>query len=270
MFPELSVVIINFNGLPYLKGCLDSLPQNLEGIAYEIIVVDNNSQDESCSFIKANYPEIILIESKVNLGFGKGNNEAVKVASGAYLLFLNNDTVVLDNLLPVLNYLKSDVKIGAVGIKMIDGNRNYIPSAGNFPSYGSMFKMEKLLDRGAEFKNGNFSKSGYEVDWLSGSFLLTSTAVFNEIKGFDEDYFLYVEDVDFSKKLSNSGFKRVFLPQYKYQHFIGFNRSKNHYLVKGYETYISKHFFGVHKIGMMMVLQLNKLVKKVKATFLQY
>ena len=264
MSPELSVVIVNYHGLNYLKECFDALLLNLKNIDFEIIVIDNNSKDGSCSYLKAYYPEIILIESKVNLGFGKANNEAVKRAKGNHLLLINNDTVVLDPLLPVLNFLKSDATIGIVGIKMLDGNRNYLPSAGNFPNFKNLFQMKKLLEIGSEFITGIFAKDFYEVDWLSGSFLILPTQVFKEIGGFDEDYFLYVEDVDFSKKTADKGYKRVFLPNFSYIHFVGFNSSKNHLLVKGYETYISKHYSGFNQIGLGFVLSINKQVKRIK------
>jgi GT2 family glycosyltransferase len=264
MPPELSVVIVNYNGLIYLKECFDALFQNLKNIEFEIIVIDNNSQDGSCAYLKANYPEIILIESNVNLGFGKGNNEAVRKAKGNYLLLLNNDTIVLDPLLPVLNFLKSDAKIGVVGIKMLDGNKKYLASAGNFPNYKNLFQMKKLMKIGSEFRTGIFTKEVYEVDWLSGSFLMLPTHVFKEIDGFDEDYFLYVEDVDFSKKIADKGYKRVFLSNYSYIHFVGFNSSKNHLLVKGYEIYIAKHFKGFNKKTLEFILSVNKLVKRIK------
>ena len=95
---ELSVIIVNFNGVQYLKECLDSLYKKLSDIAFEIIVLDNNSSDDSCNFLKNNYPGVKLIESKINLGFGKRNNEAVKAAQGSFLLLINNDTVVLDSI----------------------------------------------------------------------------------------------------------------------------------------------------------------------------
>mgnify|MGYP003668535519 FL=1 len=166
MSPELSVVLVNYNGLNYLKECLDALVLNLKNIDFEIILIDNNSQDDSCAYLKANYPEIILIESMVNLGFGKGNNEAVKRAKGNFLLLINNDTIVLDALLPVLNFLKSDASIGIVGIKMLDGNKNYLASAGNFPNFKNLFQMKKLLEIGPEFKNNTFTKKRYEVEWF--------------------------------------------------------------------------------------------------------
>lgn len=264
---ELSVVIVNYNGLNYLKECFDALLLNLKNIDFEIIVIDNNSQDGSCSYLKTHYPEIILIESRVNLGFGKGNNEAVKKAKGKYLLLFNNDTILLDPLSPVLNFLKSDASIGIVAIKMLDKNKKYLPSAGNFPNFKNLFQMKKLMEIGTEFKSNSFTKESYEVDWLSGSFLMVSTQSFKEIGGFDEDYFLYVEDVDFSKKMADKGYKRVFLPSFSYIHFVGFNSSKNYLLVKGYETYIAKHFKGVNKIALGFVLSINKQVKRIKKFF---
>lgn len=267
MPPELSVVLVNYNGLNYLKNCIDALLLNLKNIDFEIIVIDNNSQDGSCTFLKKHYPEIILIESTVNLGFGKGNNEAVKRAKGKYLLLINNDTIVLDPLLAILNFLKSEVSIGIVGIKMLDGNKNYLASAGNFPNFRNLFQMKKLLEIGTEFITGTFTKESYEVDWLSGSFLMTPTQVFKEVGGFDEDYFLYVEDVDFSKRMANKGYKRVFLPNFSYIHFVGFNSSKNYLLVKGYETYNDKHFKGMNKIALGFILSINKQVKRMKKFF---
>ena len=90
---ELSVIIVNYNGQNYLEKCIDSLFEKLKKISFEIVILDNNSSDDSCTFIKDKYPEVILIESKVNYGFGKGNNKAVEHSKGKYLLLLNNDTI---------------------------------------------------------------------------------------------------------------------------------------------------------------------------------
>lgn len=261
---QLSVIIVNYNGLKYLKECFDSLYDKLKETTFEIIVMDNNSSDESCKFIKENYPKVILVESKENLGFAKGNNEAVKSAKGDYLLLINNDTIVLDDLEPLLQHLKSNITIGVIGINMLDGNKRYLPAAGNFPSPRNMFQLKKLLEKGPEFSSGKFSKESYEVDWLGGSFLLLSKKVYQEIKGFDEDYFMYVEDVDFCKKIANKGYKRLFMPNFSYVHFVGFNTSRNPLLIKGYEIYISKHLKGANKIISITALKINKFVKKCK------
>lgn len=262
---ELSIIIVNYNGLKYLKECFESLYQKLDGISYEIVFIDNNSSDKSIEYIKAEFPEIKLIESKINYGFGKGNNEAVKTAKGEYLLLINNDTVVLDALLPVLNFLKSDKSIGVVGINMLNAEKKYLPVAGNFPSIGSMLRLIKLLDLGKEFMTGEFSKESYEVGWLGGSFLMMPTKVYWEVNGFDEDYFMYVEDVDFCKKIANKGYKRIFLPKYGYIHYIGFNNTRNPLLIKGYKIYISKHIEGVNKLLFLTALEINKFVKKTRS-----
>jgi GT2 family glycosyltransferase len=261
----LSVIIVNYNGQLFLKDCLTSLYHHLNGIPFEIIVIDNYSIDQSNAYIKTNYPEIILLESPINYGFGKGNNEAVKHSKGEYLLLINNDTIVLDDLLPVLEKLISDNSIGVIGINMLDKNKNYLPVAGNFPTMINLFWMKKIQQNSNEFKTGKFSKNTYEVDWISGSFLMIPKKVYNEVKGFDEAYFLYVEDVDLCRRIANNGYKRLFLPNYNYIHFVGFNPSKNPLLVKGYEIYISKHFKGIQKTFISIALQINKFVKNIKS-----
>lgn len=262
---ELSVIIVNFNGLKFLSDCLNALKTNLAGISHEIIILDNNSIDTSCQFIKQNFPEVKLIESKINHGFGKGNNEAVNHALGQNLLLINNDTIVLDKLKPVLEILKKDNNIGVIGINMLNAKKEYLPVAGNFPNARNMFQLKKLLDISSEFKSGNFSKSRYDVGWLGGSFLMLSKETFQKIKGFDEDYFMYVEDVDFCKKIADLGKKRLFLPNYKYIHFIGFNNSKKPLLIKGYQIYINKHMNGIEKLVCLASLNINKIVKNLKS-----
>lgn len=264
MGKTLSVIIVNYNGQRFLKGCLDALVKHLEGIDAEIIVLDNNSHDDSCAYLKANYPQVRLIESKTNLGFGAGNNEAVRQSVGDYLLLINNDTIVLDPLLPALRFLQNDPTIGAVGINMLDANERYLPVSGDFPNPGNMFRMKKIQERNTLFTMGNFTQESYEVDWLSGSFLLMPKTVYDSIGGFDEDYFLYVEDVDLCRRIANKGYKRVFLPGFRYIHFVGFNTSKNPLLVKGYELYIAKHLKGGYKWRVLAALKINKFVKMLK------
>lgn len=264
---ELSIVIVNYNGLQFLENCFNSLQEFAKDIKHEIIVLDNNSTDDSLNFIKENYPTIQLIESKKNAGFGIGNNQGVAAAKGEYILLINNDTIVLNPLKPIVDHLKSDQSIGVIGIKMADKNQGYLQSAGNFPNLFNMFQLKKLLDLETDFKSGNFSKKQYEVDWMAGSFLMLSKKVYQQIGGFDSDYFMYVEDVDFCKKIANLGLKRIFFSEASYIHFVGFNPKKNLMLVKGYQIYIKKHCSGVYKQLLLGVLQINRSVKKLKLIF---
>ncbi len=261
---DLSVIIVNYNGMKYLKGCFDSLYDKLSGINFEVIVLDNMSADDSCTYIKHNYPQVRLIESRENLGFGCGNNAAVKIAKGEYLLLINNDTIVQYHLSPALDFVKNDNTIGALGILMLDGNSNYLISAGNFPNPFNMIRLKNMFLMGPEFRSGNFAKPVYDVDWLGGSFLLMPKNVYNSIGGFDKDYFMYGEDVDLCKKVADAGYRRVFMPGLSYIHFVGYNKSRDNLVVKGHELYIEKHKSGFDKLATMTALGINKMIKKLK------
>lgn len=270
MKKKLSVIIVNYNGLKFLDACFKSIYKKLINTDFEIIVLDNNSSDDSCNFIKTHFNKIRLIESKVNLGFGKGNNEAIKYAKGEYLLLLNNDTILIDKIDTILDLIQENEKYGVVGINMLDKNRKYLPAAGNFPNFYNMLQYKKLINLGVEFKRGFFSKNIYEVDWLCGSFLLIPQKIYLEVKGFDEDYFMYVEDVDLCKKISNAGYKRIFVSNLSYIHFVGFSMKKNPFLVKGYKTYINKHIQGYKRPFVLFALFINSIVKNIKMSILNF
>src|SRR5690554_5222618 len=125
---QLSVVILNYNVRFFLEQCLLSVQAALSDIDSEIIVVDNNSKDDSCQMVKELFPEVILIENKENTGFPKGNNIGVARAKGKYLCILNPDTVVAeDTFAKLLNFSKSKENLGIVGCQLIDGTGNFLP-----------------------------------------------------------------------------------------------------------------------------------------------
>lgn len=261
---QLSVIIVNYNGLRFLDDCFQSLYEKLSSLSYEIIVLDNHSTDESCSYIKSQHPTVRLIESKINYGFGRGNNEAVKHAKGDTILLLNNDTILLDSIDELILKLDHDPSIGTIGINMVDANHQFLPSFGNFPNMWNMFYMKKIQDMCQDLKTGNFSQESYAVDWISGSFMLMKRRIYAEVYGFDEDYFMYVEDVDFCKKIEKKGLKRIFIPKFNYVHFVGFSKTRNPLLIRGYELFISKHLKGFDKLKCLFSLKINKVVKLVK------
>lgn len=260
----LSVIIVNYNGQRYLDACFASIEKQLQGISHEVVVTDNKSTDGSCAHIKQYYPNVVLIESPDNLGFGKGNNVAVKQARGKFILLLNNDTILQSPLAPALTLLKDNPDIGALGINMLNGEGRYLKAAGNLPSPFNLFRIKNIMWLGPEFKKGEFSKDIYEVGWITGSFILMPKQVYDTVGGFDEDYFMYVEDVDLCKKIANAGYKRIFMPRLSYLHFVGYNTSKDHLILKGYDMYISKHAHGLYNVLMRFSLGINKMVKKIK------
>ena len=261
---DLSVVIVNYNGEKFLPDCIQSLKLQLQDLNYEIVIVDNLSNDNSVAYIKFNYPEIVLIESKENLGFGKGNNLGVEHAKGEFILLFNNDTILLTPVTPGLNLLRNDASIGVIGANMFNGNKEYTYACGYFPNALNMLIFKKFLMHQGEFANGNFTKKTYEVDWMSGSFLLLKKQVYLEINGFDPDYFMYVEDVDICKKIADKQLKRIFMPELKYIHYVGFDPKKNPLIINGYRIYIKKHFGFVKQIILNISLSITKVVKHFK------
>lgn len=256
---KLSVVIVNYNGEKYLKDCINSINENCKLIDTEIIVVDNDSSDESVNLIKKNYPEVILIESKENLGFARGNNLAVENSKGKYILLLNNDTILLNNLSDSIDILEHDKEIGVLGVKMLDGELNYNKSVGIFPKLLNLMFFSRLFCNGGEFLKGNFSKELIEVDWIQGSFLLIDKSLYLNVGGLDADYFMYVEDVDFCKKIERLKKKRVYYTAQSYIHYGGFNSTRKKQLIEGYIIYVKKHFNSLKPLALLF-LNLKKKV----------
>ncbi len=263
----ISVVIVNYNSQEYLADCIKSLASNLNGLKYEIIIVDNNSTDTSCIFIKEHFPEVKLIESTENLGFGRANNLGVEHAKGNTILLINNDTIVQNYLLPAIETLHSKPENGVVTINMLDSKKEYITGVGRFPTPFRLFKISLLKDNRKVFKTGEFDDVLYNVDWVCGAFMLIRKADYVKIGGFDPDYFMYVEDVDLCKRLADIGKYCVFRSDLNYIHFVGFNKSREPLLLKGYDIYAEKHFDALGKRFGKLMIATNRTVKSIKRLF---
>jgi GT2 family glycosyltransferase len=261
----LSIIIVNYNGKQYLKECLNSIKEKCQSISHEVIVYDNNSQDGSVNYLKKNFPDVVLIESDTNYGFAGGNNRAVKHAKGEFILLLNHDTILLSNIEPAIDLLTSRSNVGAVGINMFNGKKQYLRAVGKFPKPTDLIRISNLNYSSDLFVNGDFGEAkSIDVDWLTGSFILTKKEYWNKVAGLDEDYFMYVEDVDFCKKLIDKGLHCVFMPQLSYIHFVGFNQSREHKLLEGYSIYAKKHFGQFGRLTAKLALGINYIVKKMK------
>lgn len=259
---DLSIIIVNYNGEHYLENCLKSIEKYCDAINFEIVIVDNNSSDNSVDVLKEKYPKITLIESKENLGFAGGNNLAVKRSKGKNILLLNNDTVLLEDIKPALATL-GQRDVGVVGIKMLDGNKKYTPSVGRFPTVLKLLKFSFLEEKRPAFITGNFLENTIEVDWVTGAFLLTKRELWDNVNGLDETYFMYVEDVDFCKKISKLNKKVLFLSNLSYVHYVGFNSAREIKLIEGYKTYSTKHFNFVNSTLAKTSLAINYAYKKI-------
>ncbi|MGV3580938.1 MAG: glycosyltransferase family 2 protein [Methylophilus sp.] len=210
--PALSVVIVNYNSGSFAVDCIQSLLKQ-EKVALEIIVVDNASNDNSVSLLRETYNEsIILIESKNNLGFGKANNLGVSHAKGKNLLLLNPDTVLNSplDLHRLLYFLDSHPEMGMVGPQIEEPRKGkYVLPRYRYP--GS--KNLKYSDV--------FQKLPGEIAWILGASMLIKRSVYDEISGFDPDYFLYGEDADICLRLRKHGYQIGYCDSVKITHVSG-------------------------------------------------
>ncbi len=249
---KLSVIILNYNVRYFLEQCILSVREALADIESEIIVVDNNSQDGSCEMVRKKFPKIKLIENTENLGFSKANNQGVKSAKGEYVCILNPDTAVSkDTFLKTLKFAESLEKPGAIGVRLIDGTGNFLPeSKRNIPKPKvAFFKILGLKSKkNSYYANHIRDKESGEVAVLVGAFLLMKRKIYNEMAGFDEDYFMYGEDIDLSYKLMKAGYKNYYFGKTTVLHYKGESTTKDKaYLKRFYgamHLFYKKHFKG--------------------------
>lgn len=244
---KLSVVILNYNVRYFLELCLKSVQAAITTVEAEIIVVDNHSSDDSCTMVKQLFPEVILIENKENIGFSKGNNIGVSKAKGDYICILNPDTVVAeDTFLKLLDFAGNTPKMGIVGCKLIDGHGNYLPeSKRNIPT--PLVAIKKILGYSKPYYANHLAKDEVgKVSVLVGAFMFLKRSVYNEVHGFDEDYFMYGEDVDLSYTILKKGFDNFYLGTSSVIHFKGESTLKNKDYAKRFydamQIFYSKHF----------------------------
>jgi len=216
-------VILNYNTGNYLSECLNSLHEVEEEANLDIWVVDNNSSDESLKKAQRFFPKFNYIQSGDNLGFTKGNNLALRKVKSEYVLILNPDTKILPTTLKtLLDYLEEHPQVGTVSprVELADGSLDWASHRGFPTPLASLlyyfFKNDSLY----HLSNRDFSKP-HEVDSLTGAFILTRKSVLDKVGLFDEDYYMYAEDIDLCFRIKKAGYKIVYLPQVKIIHYKG-------------------------------------------------
>lgn len=229
---DLSIIIVNFNTSEVLNSCLRSIYQGqLNKSNFEIIVVDNNSKDDSVRLIPKTYPEVILINNKKNEGFATANNQAVKKISGDFILFLNPDTQLNEDTLPtMLNFMKenSDVGVATCRVNLVSGNiddacHRGFPTPWNafchFSGLSTIFPASKIFN-GYHLGYSDLNKI-HEIDSCAGAFMMVRKKVGDQIDWFDEDYFWYGEDLDFCYRVKKNKWKIMFVPDVTIIHYKG-------------------------------------------------
>jgi len=243
----LSVVILNYNVEYFLELCLKSVEKAIAAIEAEIIVVDNNSSDGSSEMVRQKFPDIKLISNKDNVGFAKANNQGVKVAKGEYVCILNPDTVVAEEtFVKLIDFAKSKPNLGAIGCKLIDGSGAFLPeSKRNIPIV--KVAMQKLFGNDTKYYASHLNKNDSgKVDVLVGAFMFMKRNVYNQVNGFDEDYFMYGEDIDLSYKLIKHGLQNYYFGETTCIHYKGESTNKDKKYTKQFynamKLFYQKHF----------------------------
>ncbi|KGO87575.1 glycosyl transferase family 2 [Flavobacterium rivuli WB 3.3-2 = DSM 21788] len=228
---QLSVIILNYNVRFFLELCVLSVQQAIKGLDAEIIVVDNNSPDDSCSMIKERFPHITLIENKENSGFPKGNNIGVAAAKGKYVCILNPDTVVAeDTFSKILAFAVAQSNFGIAGSKLIDGRGQFLPESkrGVPTPWVAITKIGALYKAFPKFNLFNRYYAQHvpenengKADILVGAFMLMERELYLDVGGFDEDCFMYSDDIDLSYTVLKKGLDNYYFAGTSVIHYKG-------------------------------------------------
>jgi GT2 family glycosyltransferase len=253
---QLSVIIVSYNSIELLENCLFSVQKAMQTIDGEIIIVDNNSNDGSKESLPSKFPGVKFIFNNENLGFAKACNQGSKNSSGDHILFLNPDTVLPRTCLKdCISFLKTHEDAGAVGVRMLDDKGKFLkeskrglpsPSASFYKLFGltAVFPGSETI---AKYYQGHLPENeNNPVEVLSGAFMMIKRTVFEKVKGFDETFFMYGEDIDLSLRISQLGYKNYYLGKISITHLKGGSTTYNKKYVQEFygamNLFVKKHY----------------------------
>ena len=239
--PEISAILISYNGMKFLPDCLPTLIANLKSFSHELIVIDNGSTDGSVGLIETLAPQARLIANGTNLGFAKAVNQGIDSARGEYLYILNQDLRFRnDSTKALLDRLKRDQAIGLIGPKFVGFDGVTQRSARAFPTYRHIFYRALLLDRIfprhkdiGGWRMGWFDhETEMEVDQPMGAVMLIPRRVVDEVGLMDEKFWLLFNDVDYCRRIKLAGYKLLYYPGAIVEHYVGGSTSQIPYRLK--------------------------------------
>ncbi len=253
---DLSVVIVTYNSRATIENCLIALQAGLNGLSYEIRLVDNFSHDGTVELIAEKFPGVLLIANRHNHGFGAGCNQAIRQCAGRNILLLNPDTVVQTAAIPALvHFLDDQAEAGLAGCAQLDeSGRDALacyPELSLATIFWSHLQLNKLFPYTVQ---GIYRQAAedrrhppFEVSWVTGSCLMFKRAVYHDIGPLDENIFLFAEETDFCRRARLKGWQVWFLPGVVVTHLGGksteqlpYARLSNYYISKLY--FFSKHY----------------------------
>lgn len=268
---DLSIVIVSYNTKKITQDCLESINRSLtkSKIKYEIVVADNSSKDGSdvllSKMAQNRTNHLIYFQTGKNLGFGLGNNFAVRKTRGKYILLLNSDTVVLNRAIEKLYhyYVENEKEVHFAGAKLLNRDFSPQPSAARFFSLPVVFAA--LFLKGDYYGLTRFSPNkAQKVDWVSGACIMTKKSIYHRLGGFDRDIFMYMEEVDLLYRAAKRGYSTYFYPSAQIIHFGSASSGGKTFPIlqvyKGFIFFYKKHLSIFHLLVLHLILKLKALV----------
>ena len=274
---DVSFVIVNYKSDFHLKNCLNSI-NNIKpkDFNYEIIVVENSHLDNKLEILKKNYPIVNFFENSGNNGFANGCNLGAKKANGNFLLFLNPDTIVNQEAIKkMFFFLRENENVGIVSCNQKNNNGSFEKNIRFFPKLKTIFGLLRAINSKKLQSKIKKQEDVLYPDWVSGAVVFISRKWFNKVKGWNEDYWMYYEDVDLSKKVSDLGGEIALLTNVEIIHNHGGSSrinlktasiTKTEVLISKH-VYINNHFKGIKHFTLQLLIVLNNLIGKLTASF---
>ena len=213
---DLSIIIVNYKSPQLILSCLKTIYNETKIISFEIIIVDNDSNDDSRQIIQQHYPNVQWIQMDYNSGFARANNAGIRNAKGEFLLLLNSDTLILENALDkIVSYVRQDNSVAAASVQLLYADYT-AQNAGNYFVYGGLNvlltlpvlnNIVKKIGKILKLRKPSIKASDAvnNVDWISGAFMLVRKSVLNKAGMMDEDFFLFSEEIEWCSRLKNTG-----------------------------------------------------------------
>jgi GT2 family glycosyltransferase len=279
---QLSIIIVSYNVKYFLEQCLASVQRAMEGLQAEVFVVDNYSEDGSVEYLQSKYSSAKFIQNEKNVGFAKANNIALKLCKGEYVLFLNPDTIIPENILKdCISFFQTYSDAGALGVQMLDGSGSFLPESKRaFPSaivsFCKLSGLAALFPKSSLFNKyalGNLNKDEtHEIDIISGAFMMSRNNLLQKLNGFDESFFMYGEDIDLSYRLKKTGYKNYYLGNLKIVHFkgesIGNNKIKHtRAFYNAMHVFVDKYYNGFNGSFLKILLRLGIFIRSCTSFF---
>jgi GT2 family glycosyltransferase len=279
---DLSIIIVNYNVRYFLEQLLFSIRNAQKALNIEVFVVDNQSTDQSCEMVQTLFPEVHLIANNSNPGFSIANNQALAEAKGRYVLFLNPDTLIAeDTLTKCVSYMDSNEQAGALGVRMVDGSGHFLPESKrglplpstSFYKLSGLYKIFPDSPRINKYYMGHLPEDKTAaVEVLTGAFFFARKSVLDKIGGFDENFFMYGEDIDLSYRVQLAGYQVIYFPETTIIHYKGESTRKDSvkYIRHFYEAmliFADKHFKNGYPFWLRGLLMAGVFVKGSYAAF---